>query len=107
MASPHRLPARVAPRTVRGAYSNVPGALMSMKFLIPLCAAALLAACSDRDKDTAVGGDTPETATVPDSTATPTTPGTPPPSDTMPPAEAPPPAETPPPSETPPPPPGN
>lgn len=59
---------------------------MSLKFLLPLCAAAaLLAACSDRNKDTAVGGEGPADTTTP---ATP-------PADT-----APPPAETPPPPDT-------
>ena len=61
---------------------------MSMKFLIPLCTVALLAACGDRGKD----ANTPETTTVPDSTTTPAE--APPPSDTMPPAEAPPPADS-------------
>jgi len=64
---------------------------MSMKFLLPLCAAAaLLAACSDRNKDTAVGGNGPSETTTP---ATP-------PADTPPPAETPPPSDTMPPPDT-------
>ena len=67
---------------------------MSTKFLIPLCAAAaLLAACSDRDKDTGVGGNSdnemsPGTTTTPaqpSETPPPPTDTPPPPSDTTPP----------------------
>jgi hypothetical protein len=65
---------------------------MNMKFLLPLCAAAaLLAACGDRNKDTAVGGNGPSDTPAP---ATPPTDTAPPPTDTPPPSDATPPPDT-------------
>jgi hypothetical protein len=73
---------------------------MNVKFLIPLCAVAIVA-CSDRSHDTGVGGNTAtEPAPPPPTTSTPGTPADTPPSETPPvepaPGEAPP-ADAPPP----------
>ncbi len=80
--------------------------MRATKYLIPLCGAlALIAACSDRDKDTGVGGDTatPPSDTAPGTTSTPATPtDVPPPSDTAPAETPPPPADSTQPSNPPP-----
>ena len=80
---------------------------MNVKILVPLVAFALLAACSDRNNDTGVGGNTTQSPEPPaPTTATPGVPPENPPMET-PPAETPPadtpPAESPP-TESPPPP---